>query len=125
MFKKIGLIIIFISCFVIAKYAVQSGVEKYRENKVVTAVEEAYSEIEKEAESNDTGISKSAAIQEVAGVALSPLPPTPSPQAVRLNRHKIRKTFFMKIKFVFCMAYDRSYRSSTKEFMAIKYLLLI
>lgn len=66
MFKKIGIIVIFISCFVIAKYAVQFGMEKYRENKVITAVEEAYSEIEKEAESNNTGISKSAAIQETA-----------------------------------------------------------
>ena len=50
MFKKIGSIIIFIACFVGVKYAFEIWLEKYRKNQAVTAVEEVFSEIEKEAE---------------------------------------------------------------------------
>ena len=53
----------------------------------------------------------------VAGVELSPLPPPPPPQAVRLNRHKTRKAFFMIIIFVFNMVYDRGKRSSIRAFV--------
>jgi len=52
-----------------------------------------------------------------SGSSSLPPPPLPPPQAVRLNRHKIRKIFFTIIKFVFNMVYDRSNRNSIKAFV--------
>ena len=66
MFKKIGSIIIFIACFVGVKYAFEIWLEKYRKNQAVTAVEEVFSEIEKEAENYDPEAPKSVALQEIA-----------------------------------------------------------
>jgi len=66
MIKKLGSVIIFIIFFFGAKYFLQYGISKYQNMKEINAVENLFSEIEKEASTYNSETPKSIAFQEIA-----------------------------------------------------------